>query len=126
MTANKKKTEDQAEKRLAYTTNPAGFNPFADLFSGNKEKEDTGQSDKSVAVRIVLEKKGRGGKTASIVKGLEYSDRELSDLASQLKNYCGTGGSAKEGQIIIQGDQRNKIIDFLTIKGFNNVKKSGG
>jgi len=72
-----------------------------------------------------LEKKGRGGKTAVIIKGFEGGEEDLKDLAKSLKNHCATGGSVKDGEIIIQGDIRDKAMSFLKNKGYK-VKRVGG
>ena len=72
-----------------------------------------------------LEKKGRGGKTAVIIKGFEGPEDDLKDLAKALKNHCATGGSVKDGEIIIQGNSRDKAMDFLKGKGYR-VKRVGG
>ncbi len=76
-------------------------------------------------VRVYLERKGRGGKTVSIIKGLTGDDDYLSDLCKKLKSKCGVGGSVDDGEIIIQGDQRNRLIKELRIIGYNNVKNAG-
>lgn len=80
----------------------------------------------TLSCRIHLEKKGRGGKTASIVRGLNMSEDRLKDLAKVLKGKCGVGGSVKDREIIIQGDQRDKILDHLKSLGIKDVKKAGG
>lgn len=121
----KKNKERNTERTLAYTTNPAGFNPFEGLFSDGENKQN-GEADKSAPIRIHLEKKGRGGKTVSIIKGIKGSETEIEDLLRSIKNHCGTGGSFKAEQLIIQGDQREKILDYLKKLGYHNVKKSGG
>ncbi len=72
-----------------------------------------------------MDKKNRGGKTASVVKGFIGSQDDLKDLAKVLKSKCGVGGSAKDGEIIIQGDHRDKILKILIDSGFK-VKKAGG
>jgi translation initiation factor 1 len=76
-------------------------------------------------VRIWLEKKGRNGKPVCIVRGLALPDSALAALATRLKRTCGTGGTAKDGEIIIQGDHRDAIASLLTRDGFR-VKKAGG
>lgn len=77
-------------------------------------------------LRIQLETKHRGGKTASVIKGFVGSDDELSILAKSLKALCGSGGSAKDGEIIIQGDHREKMLQWLLKQGYSKTKKSGG
>lgn len=122
---SKKNKDRDKERSLAYTTNPAGFNPFKDLFSEGDGEQDQ-SNDKSARIRVHLEKKGRGGKTVSIIKGIEGPEADIENLLRSIKNYCGTGGSYKDEQLIIQGDQRDKIVDFLKKEGYTNVKKSGG
>ena len=69
-------------------------------------------------INIVLEKKGRNGKQATIITDLNLTDDTLKELASDLKRHCGVGGSARGGEILIQGDARNKVLAFLKGKGF--------
>ncbi|MCY7360182.1 MAG: translation initiation factor [Rudanella sp.] len=66
-----------------------------------------------------------GGKTVTAVRGFVGTESDLSDLAKQLKAACGAGGSAKEGEVLIQGDHRDKVIAWLTAKGYK-AKKAGG
>lgn len=65
-----------------------------------------------------MERKGRGGKQATIVKGFVGSPNDLEDLARKLKSGCGVGGSAKDGEIIIQGDKVDRVKTLLTQLGF--------
>ncbi len=72
-----------------------------------------------------FEKKGRGGKTAVIIKGFQGSEDELEKLAKSLKKHCAVGGSSKSGEIILQGNIREKAMDFLSKNGYK-VKRVGG
>lgn len=76
-------------------------------------------------LRVRREVKGRGGKTVTTISGFSMNDSDLRELAGELKRRCGTGGSAKDGIIVIQGDQRDIIIPLLQAKGYT-VKKAGG
>ena len=75
--------------------------------------------------KIHFEKKGRGGKVVSVVRGLQLSPDDLKALAKDLKKTCGTGGTVKEGAIEIQGDQREKIAARLKELGYK-IKFVGG
>lgn len=86
------------------------------------EDQEEDPIDKSVRVRIGLEKKGRNGKEVSIIRGLELYDNEMNDLAKRIKKACGVGGSAKDGEIIIQGNHRKKILEILKSEGYKDVK----
>lgn len=67
---------------------------------------------------IILEKKGRGGKVATIVTGFTLDDEEVSAIASKMKSSLGTGGSSRGGEILIQGDKRDAVLKFLTSQGY--------
>jgi len=75
-------------------------------------------------VRLHLDRKG-GGKIVSIVRGLQESNDVLTVIAKELKKGCGVGGSVKNGEILIQGNHREKIQNLLSKKGYA-VKLSGG
>lgn len=77
-------------------------------------------------LRVRLETKHRGGKAATLVAGFIGKDENLEDLGKKLKTFCGTGGSVKEGEIIVQGDQREKLLQWLLKNGYTNSKKAGG
>jgi translation initiation factor 1 len=67
--------------------------------------------------KISLDKSGRAGKMVTLVEGYSGPNAELENLAKELKTHCGTGGSAKDGQVLIQGDVRQKIAALLEKKG---------
>ncbi len=69
-------------------------------------------------IDIVLDKKGRNGKKATIIANLCLSEENLRQLSADLKKACSVGGSARGGEILIQGDQRQRVLDYLKSKGF--------
>ncbi|MCA9512920.1 MAG: translation initiation factor Sui1 [Myxococcota bacterium] len=75
--------------------------------------------------RVRRETKGRGGKTVTTIEGLPLAPDALRDLAAELKRRCGTGGSAKDGVIEIQGDHRDVLMAELERRGFR-AKRAGG
>jgi translation initiation factor 1 len=76
-------------------------------------------------LRVKLETKHRAGKTVTLVYGFIGTNEDAEKLGKQLKNQCGTGGSVKDGEIIVQGDHREKVIQFLLKNGYSKTKKAG-
>jgi translation initiation factor 1 len=76
-------------------------------------------------VRVMRDRKKRGGKTVTVIQGVVGSEAELTALAQQLKKFCGSGGTLKEGIIEIQGDHCDKILAKLTSLGYK-AKRAGG
>lgn len=103
---------------MVYSTNPD-----AD-FCNNENTTETLAAENQY-LEAHLEKKGRGGKTAVLIKGFEGTEEDLKELAKSIKNHCATGGSVKDGEILIQGDVRQKAMDFLKVKKYH-VKRVGG
>ncbi|MEI7589104.1 MAG: translation initiation factor [Chitinophagia bacterium] len=73
-------------------------------------------------LKIILETKQRAGKTVTVVVGFVGTEDAMEVLGRALKNHCGTGGSVKDGEIIIQGDHRQKIFQYLKGKGYKKAK----
>jgi translation initiation factor 1 len=96
---------------LVYSTDP-DFNPQTE-----EDKQDT-LPPASQRLRIRLETKHRGGKTATVITGFIGTEEDLESLSKKLKSHCGTGGSAKDGEMIIQGDQRQKVLAWLLQQGY--------
>ena len=76
-------------------------------------------------IRIRLDKKHRGGKAVTLIEGFSGKEIDREELGKKLKTFCGTGGSVKDGEIIVQGDNRDKVLQWLQKNGFNNTKKAG-
>ena len=88
-----------------------------------EEEENISVNPGQQLLKVRLDKKQRGGKTVTLIEGLQMSDVDLENLSRQLKTHCGGGGSAKNGEIIIQGDHRDKIVQWLIKKGFLKTRK---
>lgn len=87
------------------------------------EEENTETLDKKQQkLRVNIEKKGRGGKTVTLITGFVGNDNDLKELGKLLKTKCGVGGSAKDGEIIIQGEFKQRIIDILKAEGYTQTK----
>jgi translation initiation factor 1 len=104
---------------IMYSTDPT-FQYAADE-EPRVEKVNNSQQD----LRVTLDRKNRGGKAVTLITGFKGSAEELEKLGKTLKTKCGVGGAAKDGEILIQGDFREKILQILQKEGFK-AKKSGG
>ncbi len=117
-----------AKKKLNSLSDIGGF-----VFSTNDNENFSTFSDEDQKTLATNEQyleahfsnKGRGGKTVTILTGFQGSETDLKALGKLLKTKCGVGGSTKEGEIIIQGNYRDKIMNILQKKGYN-VKRVGG
>jgi translation initiation factor 1 len=108
----KQKKKPLTTDGLVYSTDPQ-FKPSVE----SPEEQETLPPAQQV-LKIQLETKHRAGKTATVVFGFIGKEEDLEILGKQLKSHCGTGGSVKEGEIIIQGDHREKIRAYLAKAGY--------
>lgn len=103
---------------LVYSTNPN-----LDIRSEKDVAEVETLPPSRQKLTVYLDRRNRGGKSVTLVKGFIGSEEDLSDLGRRLKSRCGTGGSVKDGEILIQGDCRDKVANLLTDMGY--VAKRG-
>lgn len=97
---------------FVYSTDP-NFNYEAE----QQEEQDT-LPPAQQRLRLILDTKQRAGKAVTLVTGFIGKTEDLEELGKKLRNYCGTGGSVKDGEILIQGDQREKALQFLQKQGY--------
>ena len=115
---NKEKTEIDRKKRIGvvYSTNPD-----YEYSDDSQEEADTLPKNQQ-KLRLNMERAGRGGKTVTLVKGFVGSEEDITARSKLLKQKCGVGGSVKDGEIIIQGDHRQRLIEILKKEGYTQTK----
>ena len=101
---------------VVYSTNP----DYQYENIGEEEAETLPKNQQKL--RVSIEKKGRGGKTVTLIRNFIGKENDLKELSKLLKSKCGVGGSAKDGEIIIQGDFKQRIIDLLKTEGYTQTK----
>ncbi len=110
-------------KKKLYNTSGIVYSTAADFsFSEEKRTEETSPANEQL-LKIKLDKKHRGGKVVTLIDGFFMKEEDIEILAKQLKTFCGSGGSAKDNEIIIQGDHREKILQWLVKNGYTKSKK---
>jgi translation initiation factor 1 len=116
---NNKKTDWKNRDGIVYSTQP----DFE--YQNNEAVEPETLSGKQQNLKVLLDKNGRAGKQVTLVTGFVGKTSDLENLTKLLKTKCGVGGSAKDGEILIQGDVRNKVLLVLAKEGYK-AKQVGG
>ena len=91
-------------------------------YQTNEAEEPETLAPAAQVLRVRIEKKGRGGKIATLVSGFVGTSDDLADLGRTLKSKCGVGGSVKDGEILVQGDFRERVISLLRSMGYTGTK----
>lgn len=108
------------DKLNFYSTNP----DF--VWNDGEEEQIETLEPQQQKLRVQIDRKQRGGKEVTLITGFVGTDEDLQALGKILKTKCGVGGSAKDGEIIVQGNQVTKVLALLIEMGYKNTKKSGG
>ena len=101
---------------IVYSTNPNY--QFQDI---TEQKQEPLPPERQ-KLRVTVEKHGHGGKTVTVIRGFKGPEESIKELARSLKTFCGTGGSMKDGEILIQGDNKEKIVMQLRSSGYTDTK----
>ncbi len=112
------KKQKQDRSGIVYSTDPdfrfESGEPGADTLAPAQQN-----------LRIRLDTRHRGGKAVTLVEGFAGREEDLEKLGKEMKTFCGTGGAVKDGEIIIQGDQRDKLLPWLLKKGYVKSRRAG-
>lgn len=118
--AKKPKENDWKDRlNVVYSTNPDFKYELDD------EEEQTTLQPSQQRLHVQLDRKNRGGKVVTLVTGFIGTEDDLKELGKFLKSKCGVGGSAKDGEIIVQGDFKQKVLELLKKEGYTQTKTVG-
>lgn len=102
---------------FVYSTDPQ----FRFLHENEGEEKTLAPAEQKLKIRV--DSKHRAGKMVTLVQGFAGTEADAAELGKSLKNYCGTGGSVKDREIIIQGDQRDKVLQWLLKNGYSQARR---
>lgn len=119
MAKNLKSNDWKERLNVVYSTNP----DFRYETEENEEQPTLPPAQQRL--RVQLDRKNRGGKVVTLVTGFTGTEDDLKELGKFLKSKCGVGGSAKEGEIIVQGDFKQKVLELLKKEGYTQTKPVG-
>ncbi len=111
-------------KSKKYTNVVYSTNPNYNYESDNEEIESKSNQDQEL--KVLIDRKQRKGKSVTLITGYTGNDDDLKNLSKELKSKCGVGGSVKDGEILIQGEFKDKVFDILINLGYSKTKKIGG
>lgn len=115
-----KNNDWKSRLNVVYSTNPN----YSYEEEGDTEEQATLEPSKQ-NLRVKLDRKNRGGKVVTLITGFVGTEDDLKELGKFLKTKCGVGGAAKDGEIIIQGDFKQRVIDLLLNEGYSKTKAAG-
>lgn len=119
MAKNTKNSDWKDRLNVVYSTNPDFRYETAD------EEETATLPPAQQKLRVQLDRKNRGGKVVTLITGFIGTDDDLKELGRMLKSKCGVGGTAKDGEIIVQGDFKQKVLELLKKEGYTQTKPVG-
>jgi len=105
---------------VVYSTNP-NF-----IYQSIEADEQDTLASSNQALYVSIDRKQRAGKEVTLIEGFIGSSDDLKELGKALKSKCGVGGTVKDGEILIQGNFKDKIFDYLIKEGYSKTKKKGG
>ena len=119
MAKNPKANDWKDRLNVVYSTNP-DFN-----YEMDDEEEQATLQPSQQRLRVQLDRKNRGGKVVTLITGFVGTEDDLKELGKFLKSKCGVGGSAKDGEVIVQGDFKQKVLELLKKEGYTQTKPVG-
>lgn len=119
MTKSPKDNDWKDRLNVVYSTN-SNF-----TYETDDDEEQATLQPSQQHLRVQLDRKNRGGKVVTLVTGFVGTEDDLKELGKLLKSKCGVGGSAKDGEIIVQGDFKQKVLELLKKEGYTQTKPVG-